>query len=158
MGAVTEAEPTTDDELEVVMRAARVFAGVTAESIAQAGDAVTPPQLRVLVLASGRGRLNTTAVATALGVHLSNASRICDRLVTAGLLHRGESPDDRRNVDLTLTIQGRELVATVMSYRGAVFRRILERMSADDTATLTRGLTALSDAAGDLTVPGFQQF
>jgi len=144
----------TDQETAIVMRAARVFAGVTAESIAQAGDVVTPPQLRVLVLASSQEPLNTSGVAAALDVHLSNASRICDRLVVAGLLNRRDSPTDRRTVELTLTERGAELVATVLSHRRAAFHRILRRMAPPDRAILVDGLAALCDAAGDYTVPG----
>jgi hypothetical protein len=46
--------PETLIALDSLMSAARIFAGITAESIAQTGDAVTLPQLRVLVLASTR--------------------------------------------------------------------------------------------------------
>jgi DNA-binding MarR family transcriptional regulator len=138
-----------DDEIEIAMRAARIFAGVTAESIAQAGDTVTVPQLRVLVLAASRDSLNTTAVAEELDVHLSNASRICDRLVAAGWLNRRESPADRRNVELSLTVEGEALLSSVMSHRRAAFTRILKRIPADDRTTLARGLQALCDAADD---------
>jgi DNA-binding MarR family transcriptional regulator len=52
-------------------------------------------------------------VAGALDVNPSNASRTCDRLMKAGLLDRRESPDDRRNVTLTLTEAGTWLVDKV---------------------------------------------
>ncbi len=144
-------ESSIANDIEITMLAARVFAGVTAESIAQAGDAVTPPQLRVLVLASARDTLNTTAVAEALDVHLSNASRICDRLVGGGFLNRRESSTDRRNVELTLTGAGETLVSLVMSHRRAAFTRILKRMAADEREILAKGLKSLTDVANDYT-------
>ncbi len=146
------APDATDPELEQMMRAARVFAGVTAESIAQAGDVVTAPQLRVLVLASAGEPLNTTGVAAALHVHLSNASRICERLVGAGFLDRRESATDRRTVELRLTTAGEDLVATVMSHRREAFAHILARLSSSERATLTEGLHTLCDAAEEYTV------
>ena len=67
-------------EVEVMISAARVFAGITAESLAQAGAGISLPQLRVLVLASRSDSLNATEVAAALQVHLSTSSRLCDWL------------------------------------------------------------------------------
>lgn len=121
-------ERSDDVSLEVLMRSARVFAAITAESIARAGDVVTPPQLRVLVLAAHHGPLNNTAVAADLNVHLSNASRISDRLVQAGLLNRRDSPTDRRNVELTLTDQGQQLVNAVLEHRRSALTEALQRM------------------------------
>ena len=123
------------------MRSARAFAAITAESIARAGDVVTPPQLRVLVLASQHGPLNNTAVAADLNVHLSNASRICDRLVHAGLLNRRDSPTDRRNVELTLTDRGRQLVDAVLVHRRETLADILHRMPVKSRAELVSALT-----------------
>lgn len=133
------------------MRAARNFAGVIAESLAQA-DEVTLPQLRVLVLASrqqgSRQRaLSNTDVAAALQVHLSNATRICDRLVSAGLLHRQESRVDRRRVELTLTTRGDELVATVMDHRRTALILILQRVPPESRTALVSALDLSSDAA-----------
>lgn len=133
------------------MRAARNFAGVIAGSVAQA-DEVTLPQLRVLVLASRRqaskGRaLSNTDVAAALHVHLSNGTRICDRLVAAGLLHRQESKADRRRVELTLTAKGDELVASVMDHRRAALVAILEQLPPETHAALTSALDLFSAAA-----------
>ena len=99
--------------VETLLGASRIFGAITAESVVQVGEGVTLPQLRVLVLASQPGHLNATGVAEALDVHLSSASRICDRLVQAGLLDRRDLPRDRRNVELTLTRAGERLLETL---------------------------------------------
>ena len=117
----------TDPDLDAVMRASRVIAGIVAESIAQAGDAVTVPQLRVLVLLATGADINASAVAAALDVHPSNATRILDRLVQAGLLDRREAAVDRRNVELSLTDDGLRLVDSVMEHRRQAFERVLNR-------------------------------
>jgi DNA-binding MarR family transcriptional regulator len=140
--------PRIDDEsVEVMMQSAQVFAGLTAESIARVGDSVTPPQLRVLVLANTAGPLNNKRVAAALNVHLSNASRICDRLVQAGLLNRRDSPADRRNVELSLTSKGHELVSAVMNHRQAALTDILERMPAGSRQAFLASLEDFNAAA-----------
>lgn len=144
---MTDIESKRADGVEIVVRAARVFSAVTAESIAQAGDNVTLPQLRVLTLASLAGSLNNRQVAEALDVHISNASRICERLVQAGLLARRDAPSDRRQVELTLTKAGERLVDVVTSHRRAVFLRILSKLSDDQRSTLSQALTDFSAAA-----------
>lgn len=85
------------------MRASRALVGIAAASIAEVDNFVTVPQLRVLVFIDTRGPQNLAAVAAALEVNPSNASRTCDRLIKSRLLHRREAPDDRRHVTLTLT-------------------------------------------------------
>lgn len=135
-----------DREVEIVVRAARVFAAVTAESIAQAGDKLTLPQLRVLTLALASGSLNNGQVADALNVHISNASRICERLVQAKLLSRRDSPTDRRQVELTLTDQGAELITQVTSHRRGVFLRTMLMLSDTQRSTLAQALTDFTEA------------
>jgi DNA-binding MarR family transcriptional regulator len=133
--------------LDMSMRAARVFAGITAESVAQAGAAITLPQLRVLVLASTTPALTNSAVAEALDVHLSNATRICDRLIRAGLLERRTAIADRRRVELRLTKAGGALVNTVAEHRRAAIARILSQMSTEEQDTLAGALERFADAA-----------
>jgi DNA-binding MarR family transcriptional regulator len=94
-----------------------------------------------------RGSLTLGAVAAALGVHPSNATRMCDRLVAAGLVDRQDDPDDRRQLRLTLTADGAELVASVMSHRRAAVRRALTQMPPSERAELAARLGAFTEAA-----------
>ncbi|HYB35023.1 MAG TPA: MarR family transcriptional regulator, partial [Mycobacterium sp.] len=100
-------------------------------------DDVTVPQLRVLVMVDTKGPLNLAAVAASLGVNPSNASRICDRLIRAGLLDRQEAPDDRRSITLSLTGAGRRLVNKMMKHRRTSIIRVLRDMDPDDRELLT---------------------
>ena len=88
----------TDDQgrqqIDAVMRASRVLVSVVARSLAEVEDIVTLPQFRVLVMIAGDGPQNLGSVAAALGVHPSNATRLCERLVVAGLVDRGDDPQD----------------------------------------------------------------
>ncbi|HKX15555.1 MAG TPA: MarR family transcriptional regulator [Propionibacteriaceae bacterium] len=110
---------------------------------------MTLPPLCVLVLASQPGSLNATGVAHSLDVHLSSASWICARLVQAGLLHRRDLPQDRRNVELTLTQAGERLLANVNDHRREVFTRILRRMAAAEQEALTEALSGFVAAADE---------
>jgi DNA-binding MarR family transcriptional regulator len=135
--------------LDAVIRGSRVVTAVVAASLEHSGDAVTVLQLRVLVLASTRPGMSATDLAEALGVHVSSASRTVERLVAAGLLHRGESTEDRRRLDLAPTRAGERLLDEVMSDRRTALAALLDRMSPEDRDHLARGMTALADAAGE---------
>jgi DNA-binding MarR family transcriptional regulator len=97
-----------------------------------------------------RGPLNLAAVADGLGIHPSNATRACDRLVAAGLLDRRDNPADRRNLLLELTPSGRELVARVMAHRRVAIAEILDRMPTGRRRALTNVLRSFAAAAGEL--------
>ena len=131
------------------MAASRALVGMAAASIAEVDDIVTVPQLRVLMMISTRGPMNLGSVASALGVSAPNASRICDRVLKAGLLHRTEDPADRRNIMLTLTDEGRALIDRVAGHRRAAIRRVLRKMSAPDRKALASALDIFAKAAGE---------
>src|SRR5690242_8027317 len=116
------------EQIEAVMLASRVLVAVTAESIAGLDDQVTLPQWRVLVMIASRGPLNLTSVAQKLGVHASNATRLCDKLVEAGLIQRREDPADRRNLVLRLTAAGDQLVKDLTNQRRAAIAHVLAKM------------------------------
>ena len=136
-----------DEDVEAVMAAARVLVAVVMRTVAAVEDQVTMAQLRILMLVSTREPLNLSAVAEALDVHPSNASRACDRLVEAGLLERRDSEVDRRNLVLDLSPRGRAVVESVVAARRDALRAILKDMSDDDRHNLAPALRAFADAA-----------
>ena len=107
------------------------------------------PQLRVLVMVDTRGPLNLTGVADGLGVSASNASRICDRLIRAGLLDRRDSSADRRHISLTLTAEGKRLVRTMNRHRRHAINRALRVLSGDERAAVVAALDTFAAAAGE---------
>src|ERR1700758_4144484 len=103
-----------DDELvDSVLAASRALVAVAARSLAAAGDEVTLPQYRALVVLAANGPQGTAELAAALAVTPSTATRMCDRLVRKGLVRRHRQAGDRRSVRITLTAAGRGLVAEV---------------------------------------------
>ncbi len=144
-----DVDATTHEDVDATMRAARVISAIVAESVAQAGDQVTMPQLRTLVLIATREGINTSAVAAALDIHPSNASRLTERLVQAGLVARTPDTDDRRTVVLSLTTSGSDLVAAVMDYRRTRFRAVLSALEPAARRQLRLSLDAFSEAADE---------
>jgi DNA-binding MarR family transcriptional regulator len=86
--------PAAADELvDTVLAASRALVAVAARSLAAAGDEVTLPQYRALVVLAARGPQGTAELAAALAVNPSTATRMCDRLVRKGLIrHRRAGP------------------------------------------------------------------
>ena len=150
------AEPATiaDDDLETLLQASKVISAAVAHSLAGVEDRVSVPGLRVLVMVRTSGKLNLSAVAEALGVNSSSASRTCDRLVNAGLLDRRDAANDRRKVALTLTARGTRFVDGVMDERRAILSRIVEAMPPRPRAALLTGLAGFVESAESLADAG----
>ena len=147
-------EQITAEQVDAVMLAARVLVAITAQSVAALAEQVTLPQLRVLVMVASGGPLNLNAVAQGLGVHPSNATRACDRLVAAGLLRRREDAADRRNLVLELTADGCQLVQMMTQHRRTAIEDILGRMSSQCRRELVPVLQAFAQAAGEISSSG----
>lgn len=138
------------EQVDAVMLAAQALVGVAAQAVGLAEDRVTLPQLRVLMLIAGHGRMNLGALAGAMDVHPSNASRACDRLVQAGYLSRTESTIDRRNLMLELTRDGRALIDELIDHRRAAITKILEGLPEARRRTLAGAMRAFAQAAGEI--------
>jgi DNA-binding MarR family transcriptional regulator len=104
------------------------------------GTRVSPPQLRALAIVERYPEINVNGLAEALGAAPSSASRLCDRLAAAGLLSRVTSPHDRREVTLSLTRNGRQLLTELNEHRRRDLASVLERMSPGGQAALRQGL------------------
>jgi DNA-binding MarR family transcriptional regulator len=139
----------TNDQVDAVMFASRALVGITAASIAEVDDRVTLPQLRTMMMIATRGPMNLVAVAAGLGVSSPNASRICDRLLKAGMLDRSEDLQDRRHITLTLTADGDALVARLIRYRRNAIRKILRTMTPRERDDLVIAMNGFADAASE---------
>lgn len=106
-----------DAVIGAVLRATQAFVGLALRSLAAAGAPITLPQYRMLAVLDTADRQNVRDLAARLGVDRSTATRMCDRLVNAGLINRTGDPADRRAVVISLTAAGREVVAAVTQAR-----------------------------------------
>jgi len=150
MGAHSSADVPLAEEVDAVIRTSRVLVGVIAASVEEVGSTVTVPQLRALVMAADNAPLTLGAVAQGLGVHPSNATRTCDRLVSAGLLDRRDDPNDRRQLQLTLTRKGQRMVESVLEHRRAAIERVMAEMAPASAARLGTALRDFLVAAEQL--------
>ncbi|MFG2573938.1 MarR family winged helix-turn-helix transcriptional regulator [Streptomyces sp. NPDC048481] len=134
------------------MAASRLFVAISARALASAARTLTLPQLRALVVLDTCGPVRLTALAATLGVNPSTALRMAERLTAAGLVDRRTNPANRREVLLSLTDAGGDLVSTVLARRRAEIRTLVERLPAEERAALVPALRALTAAAGEMAV------
>jgi DNA-binding MarR family transcriptional regulator len=143
-----------DELVDTVLEASRALVAVAARSLAAAGDEVTLPQYRALVVLAARGPQGTAELAAALAVNPSTATRMCDRLVRKGLVRRHRQAGDRRSVRITLTAAGRDLVAEVTRRRRAELVRLLGALPPSQHEPVITAFRAFAAAAGELPQPG----
>jgi len=143
--AIDDVDAVTD----AVLTASRLLVAVSARSIASVDDTITIPQFRLLVLLANEGPLKLTAIAEHLGVNPSTATRMVDRLVSAGLIERETNPASRREVVVRLSRKGRTLVGSVTKRRRGEIAEIVGRMSATSRRGLVRAMSAFAAAGGE---------
>ena len=139
-----------DEEVDAVLDACRVLVAITARSMAATSAVTDLLQLRVLVVLWSRPSLSLGELAQAVGISLTRASRLCDRLVTHGLVNRADDPDNRRQLVLRLTPAGQEVVETVWQERAEEIRPVLSRMSPEGRVRLVSALGEFARAADGL--------
>jgi DNA-binding MarR family transcriptional regulator len=135
--------------VEAVLRASRVLVAVAARSLAEVAEEVTVPQYRALVVLASKGPQRVAALADALEVTPPTATRMCDRLVRKGLVRRRTAREDRREVRLSLTSEGSDLVAEVTRRRREEISRLLEQIPPASQRALVDLFDAFAAAAGE---------
>ena len=91
-----------------------------------------------------RGPLAVVDIATALGIHKSNASRIAQALRDKGLLAAKADADDRRSIRLNASARGVKVYREVRSYLVDRFASSLRKFSAGDIATVAEAVAVLT--------------
>ena len=84
---------------EDVLRASRALVAIAARSIAEAGEDITLPQYRALVVLAGHGPLNVASLGEQLGMNAPSASE-ARRLIAQGGVHIGDTTIDSEEVAL----------------------------------------------------------
>lgn len=134
---------------DATLAASRALLGVVARSVTAALDVVTLPQFRVLVVLSSAGPTRMSTLAERMGALPSTFSRSIDRMVAGGWVERLPSPESRREVLITLTPGGRELVAEVTERRRLGIAAILSTITTDQQNAVQDALRLFADAAGE---------
>jgi DNA-binding MarR family transcriptional regulator len=107
-------------------------------------DRVTPSQLKVLKLVARTNARRIGDVADFLAVSNAAASKAVDRLVRRGLVRRAEAASDRRAVELSLTTEGRTLLAQYEAATNQVLKNLFGNLPQEELKTTADFLDKLS--------------
>ena len=138
-----------DELVTAVLTASRALVGVSARSLADVEDTVTIAQFRMLVVLEGSSGIRLNQLAQRLDVTSSTALRMADRLIAAGLVAREENQADRREVLMSLTDDGAELVGEVTRRRRLEIAHIVEGIPPSRRRAVVSALNAFTEAAGE---------
>ena len=145
---VDMADSAADPVVDAVLQASRALVAITSRSITSVNPDVTLPQFRSLVVLATVGPQTVSALADRLAVHASTMTRMCNRLVSRGLVLRAPSAVDRREVVIALTNMGTSVVEDVMTARRRALDEILRLMGDDDRIAVVVALDKFAKAAG----------
>lgn len=111
---------------------------------------IPPAQLKVLSLLRHRGPLKLSTLAAEFDAIPSSTSRLCDRLEASGLIRREVPRNNRREVWLSVTLEGSRRLDAFDSTRREDFSEVLELMSAPAQSALLDGLRAFRLASEEM--------
>jgi DNA-binding MarR family transcriptional regulator len=132
---------------ETLLEATRAMVAIATRALAAQEDQVTIVQFRALVVLASNEPCNLSTLSDALDVHASTATRMCDRLVARNYVERVRSRDSRREVQLTLTDDGRRIVDSETKRRREQIARIVAAIDEADRPGVAAGLQAFLAAS-----------
>jgi DNA-binding MarR family transcriptional regulator len=105
---------------------------------------LSPVQLRALTALLHAGGTNLVGLAEDMGVTVSTASRLVDRLIAAEWVHRGPSPHNGREVSLTLTEAGSVILRRFDDQRLLRLRTYLAQVAPERQGVVVAALAELA--------------
>ncbi len=107
---------------------------------------LTMHQLQALLVVASLGRATMSQLARTVGMTLSTATGVADRLVAQRLVRRVNDPDDRRLVWLYPTEQATTLVDRLNHFSEAHLRLITRHLALEDLSLVARAQDLLYEA------------
>ena len=109
----------------------------------EAGADLTPSQTAALATIEKHGPLTPSELANRERVQRPTVTRVMGRLEEAGLITRAADPTDRRSSLVSISPEGRALLAAARSRKDAYLSQRLDALDDDDRATLDRAAAIL---------------
>jgi DNA-binding MarR family transcriptional regulator len=137
----------SDREVRAFHTAGRDLIGIALRSLEVAGDRLSLPKFRMLLVLNDLGPVASARVAASLGVNASSVSRLADRLVEEGYVSRGSDSHSRSVVTLELSEAGQRLVKRVLAWRHDELERLLAGVEPGVRSSATVALEQFAQAA-----------
>lgn len=119
-------------------------------SLVHEGMDLTYNQYKMLLTIADKGQCPLNQLARELGIAMSSASEMVDRLVQLGLVSRSIDEGNRRQVIIVTTERGDGLILELQ--RGIIenYRSLLRKLPERDRERLVQALETLADVMGKL--------
>jgi DNA-binding MarR family transcriptional regulator len=118
---------------------------LTAQAALTFHTELQPAAFHIALWLSAFGPAKPSAVAQAVGMDRSAASRLTRELVRLGLVTTSTDPADRRSTVLSLTVDGRRRMEAAMQAKGSAFRQRVASWNEEDLLLCTELLQRLLD-------------
>jgi len=143
--------PAADDVERVLQGYGQLVRILSAARSPELPDSsVTMAQMRVLMLLATGAEARMSELASAMGVSMSTASGLVDRLVESRLVARHTDAADRRQVLVSLTDDGAAFLDHFQELGLWHLRELLARLSPADIAKVRQTVEILITAANEL--------
>lgn len=101
------------------------------------------PQFRTLLFISRNRGASLSEVADHVGLTLPSVSALIDGLYTRNLVMRQTHRDDRRRMDLTLTVGGEETLESARKEAQEYLKQLFAGLSLSERVTVVKGMKIL---------------
>lgn len=135
--------PSNEAAKEVLDAIPTVMRVIRSEVRNQRKTYLSVPQFRTLAFLEITPGATLSEVAEHVGLTLPAMSRLVDGLVTRDLIARSASHDDRRRVDLSLTVEGKSILLDSRRLAQARLAEYLAPLSAVEKETVVRAMRLL---------------
>ncbi|SMX42951.1 MarR family winged helix-turn-helix transcriptional regulator [Actibacterium lipolyticum] len=139
----THPHDRTDDSLIAlrrILRATELFARDLAHAVG-----LTPAQLRVLQIVAGKSSATPKSLANQMGVSQATVTALVDKLVTRGLVQRVPSEQDRRQINVVATPEGRDRLVDAPDALQQRYVRAFAALADWEQAQLVSSLERVAD-------------
>jgi DNA-binding MarR family transcriptional regulator len=137
---------TAVSEDDVLLALARMSMDASVRASEDVGG-VSPVQLRALTALRQKGETNLAQLAEDIGVTVSTASRLVDRLVGSNWVDRAPAEHDRREIRLNLTDSAERLLRRYDDRRVELLKECVHRIPADRRDAVVGALAELTQVA-----------
>jgi DNA-binding MarR family transcriptional regulator len=135
------------DVLNALVSQARAL---TAQAAATFHAELQPAAFHIALWLNAFGPAKPSAVAKAVGMDRSAASRLIRELLRLGLIKKSTDALDRRSIVLSLTVDGQRRIDAAMQAKGATFRQRVASWSEEDLLLCTDLLRRLIEVPANV--------
>lgn len=108
---------------------------------------ITPRQFGVLMALLQEGPLTAAALADRISCDRNTLSEMLKRMAERKLISKKSHPDDRRSIQVQITIKGKNALLAVVPVAARLQELMLAPLSADDRAHFLRCMLAIAKSA-----------